>query len=128
MSWGWLLYVVVLSGFGAGAAWTYVARSRAWAVAALELLATAGLVALVAAYVNPDARAMFDGVVLPLFAGITVYEIWSAWRDVAELRADPDVDEQTRVGVAVVALVFGAVLLAPGWIAGALVVWDALGA
>jgi hypothetical protein len=128
LPWWALLYLVIYAGLGIAAA---IDDSRnggrlSWALG--ELVATALGSLFVVALWQESLQLSLGKAVLPLFAGVLLWEIVSAVHDLRNIEPDPELSTASNIAVNRLGVALATLTVAPAIAAGAVLSWRVMAA
>ena len=111
--WWGLAYVLGYGLMTIAAAWKDRKQAEpAWRIV-LDLLATAALLVMGVAYWYPDAIAPLGRAAAPVLGAVVLWDMYSTSRDFVQLRQDPELRLEENPRAEMLAIVVGAVTIAP---------------
>lgn len=123
LPWWVLLYLVIYAGIGIAAAVDDCRRSERLSWAFGELLATALGSLLVVALWQESLRLTLGKAVLPLFAGVLLWEIVAAVHDLKNVEPDPELSAASNIAANRLGVALATLMVAPAIAAGAVLSW-----
>jgi hypothetical protein len=123
LPWWALLYLVIYGSIGIAAAIDDYRRGERLSWALGELVATALGSLFVVALWQESLQLSLGKAVLPLFAGVLVWEIVSAVHDWKDAESDPELSVASNIAVNRLGVALAALIVAPAIAAGAILSW-----